>query len=156
MGRVYTVSFDNVAVSAVQDLFSFKGSSGKTCKLKRVIVGMTDTSLQTAQGLRIRCRYFPATMTQGSGGATPTPQPVDPGDAAAGFTAHTNDTSQATSSGSAVNIPCTGVHNYAGLDLSFPDPQVFGLNEGVTVELQSTVSGTCHFSGTAWVEETGS
>jgi len=156
MPRTYYVAFENVAISAAQDLVSIKGSSGKTCKLKRIVLGATDTSLQIAQSLRIRCRYFPATMTQGSGGSTPTPSPADPGDAAASFTAHTNDTTQATDSGTAVNIPCVGVHNYAGIDMSFPDAPVAGLNEGFTFELLSTVSGTCHFSGSAVVEETGS
>jgi hypothetical protein len=156
MPRTYIVPFENVLVSAAQDLVSLKGSSGKTCKLKRIWVGGTDTTLQTAQGLRIRCRYFPATMTLGSGGTVPTPTPVDPGDAAASFTAHANDTSQATTSGTAVNLPCTGVHNYGGLDFTFPNPPVFGLNEGVSFELLSTVSGTVHLSGGAEVEETGS
>jgi hypothetical protein len=156
MGRVYSVTFENVTISAAQDLFSFKGSTGKTTKLKRILFGMTNTTIQTAQGLRIRGRYFPATMTQGSGGTAPTPTPADPGDAAASFTARVNDTVQATSSGTAVNYLAQGVHNYGGFDVSFPDMPAFGLNEGVTVELLSTVTGTCAFSGTAWLEETGS
>lgn len=156
MPRTYTVTFENVLVSAAQDLISLKGSTGKTCKLKRAWLGATDTTLQTAQGLRIRFRYFPATMTQGSGGSTPTPNPVDPGDAAASFTAHANDTSQATTSGTAVSVASQGVHNYGGLDFTFANPPVFGLNEGVSFELLSTVSGTCHFSGGVEVEETGS
>ncbi len=154
MARLYLINFENVSVAAVQDLFSFKGSTGKTCKLKKVVFGPTDTSLQTAQSLRLRVRYHSATITLGSGGASATPVPVDPGDSAASFTAHTNDTSQATTSGTATAFYSTGVHNYTGWSETFD--QAFGLNEGVTVELLSTVSGTCHFSGTAYVEETGS
>lgn len=156
--RTYFVPFENVAVSAAQDLISCKGSAGKTCRLRRIHVGMTNTTIQTAQGLRVRCRYFPATMTQGSGGTAPTPSPADPGDAAASFTAHVNDTSQATTSGTAVNIPCIGAHNYGGVDFTFAGESApaFGTTEGVTFELLSTVSGTCNFSGFGVVEETGS
>jgi hypothetical protein len=157
MPRIYTIGFENVAVSAAQDLVSVKGSTGKICRLLRAWLGATDTTIQTAQGLRIRFRYMAATITLGSGGTgSPTIQPVDPGDAAASFTAHTNDTSQATTSGTAFLLVAQGCHNYAGLDFSFPRPQIFGLNEGVTFELLSTVTGTCHFSGGVEIEESGS
>jgi hypothetical protein len=156
MPRIYTVSFENVTISAAQDLISVKGSSGKTCRVRRVWLGATNTTLQTAQSLRVRCRYFPATMTQGSGGSTPTPSPVDPGDAVASFAAHANDTSQATTSGTAVTIMAQGIHNYAGMDFPFQNPPVFGLNEGFSFELLSTVTGTCAFSGGMEIEETGS
>ena len=158
MGRIYTASFKAVAVSAAQDLVSLKGSSGKVCRLKRVWLQMNDTTLQTAQGLKLNVKYGSATVTLGLGGSTPTPRPVDPGDAAASFTAHTNDTTPSTTSGSFVDITPTGGHNYGGFDYRWPEGKepIFGLNEGVVFELNSTVSGTCTFSGGAEVEEIGS
>jgi len=158
MPRVYTVSFKAVTISAVQDLISAKGSSGKTCRVRRIWLYMNDTTLQTAQGLKLNLKYGNATVTLGSGGSTPTPRPVDAGDAAASFTAHANDTSQATTSGSFVDITPVGGHNYAGFDYTFPkgEEPVFGLNEGVIFELNSTVTGTCNFSGGMTIEETGS
>lgn len=150
------MSFENVLVAAVQDLVSLKGSSGKTCRVLRVWVGATDTTLQTAQSLRLNVKYSNATITLGSGGTVPTPTMVDPGDTAAAYTAHVNDTTQATTSGAFTKIVSQGVHNYAGWDWPFKTPPVFGLNEGIVFELLSTVSGTCHFSGGAEVEETGS
>lgn len=156
MPRTYTCSFENVTITAAQDLISVKGSTGKTCKIKRIWLGATNTTLQTAQSLRIRCRYLPATVTAGSGGGAVTPQALDPGDAAASATARINDTVQATTSGTAVVLMTQGVHNYAGLDYPFPNPPVIGLNEQFTFELLSTVSGTCAFSGGVEFEETGS
>ncbi len=156
MPRIYTVSFENVTISAAQDLISLKGSTGKVCRLLRIWLGATNTTLQTAQSLRIRCRYGTATVTQGSGGSVPTPIAIDPGDAAASFVAHANDTAQATTSGSFTLLLAQGIHNYGGLDFPFKNPPAFGLNEGVTFELLSTVSGTCAFSGGAEVEEYGS
>lgn len=156
MPRVYTVSFKNVTISAAQDLISLKGSTGKTCRLRRAWLQMNDTTLQTAQGLRLNVKYGSATVTQGSGGSTPTPRPLDPGDAAASFTAHANDTTPATTSGAFVDLTPSGGHNYGGFDFTWKDGPVFGLNEGVVFELLSTVSGTCNYSGGVEVEESGS
>jgi hypothetical protein len=156
MARAYTVSFENVTISAAQDLAVVKGSTGKTCRIKRVWLGATSTTLQTAQSLRLRCRYLPATVTNGLGGTAPTPVPLDPGDAAAAATARVNDTTPSTTSGTAVVLMAQGVHNYAGLDYSFPNPPVIGLNEQFTFELLSTVTGTCAFSGGIEFEESGS
>ncbi len=156
MGRVYTVSFENVTVSAAQDLVALKGSTGKVLKLLRAWMGATNTTLQTAQSLRLNIKYASATITLGSGGSTPTPRPFDPGDAAAAFTCHANDTTPATTSGSFVNLVPQGVHNYAGWDWPLKNPLVCGLNEGIVFELLSTVTGTCAFSGGVEVEESGS
>jgi hypothetical protein len=156
MARVYTVSFENVTITAVQDLISLKGSTGKTCRLLRLWLGATNTTLQTAQSLRLNVKYSSATFTAGSVGTAPTPRPVDPGDAAASFTARANDTTQGTTSGAFTNLNPQGVHNYAGWDWPFKNPPAFGLNEAIIFELLSTVSGTCAFSGGAEVEETGS
>ncbi len=158
MGRIYTVTFKNVTISAAQDLVALKGSTGKLCELRRVWVKMNDTTLQTAQGLRLNVKYASATITLGSGGSTPTPRPVDAGDAAASFTCHVNDTTPSTTSGSFVDIDPEGGHNYGGLDYRWPEYRglVFGLNEGTVFELLSTVSGTCNFSGGCEVEERGS
>lgn len=156
MGRIYTVSFENVTVAAVQDLVALKGSSGKVCRVLRAWLGMTNTTIQTAQGLRLNCKYSSATITLGSGGSAPTPRPNDPGDAAASFSCRVNDTTQATTSGAFTNWVPQGIHNYAGFDWSFPRPLYFGLNEGFVFELLSTVTGTCAFSGGVEVEESGS
>lgn len=156
MPRVYTASFKNVTISAAQDLISLKGSSGKVCRLRRAWLQMNDTTLQTAQGLRLNTKYASATFTAGSGGSAPTPRPLDPGDAAASFTARANDTTPGTTSGAFVDLAPSGGHNYGGYDFAFRDGPAFGLNEAVVFELLSTVSGTCNFSGGTEVEEYGS
>lgn len=158
MARVYTVSTKNVTISAAQDLIAVKGSTGKTCRVRRVWVYMNDTTLQTAQGLRLNLKYGSATVTLGSGGSSPTPRPLDAGDSAASFTAGANATTPSTTSGSFVDVTCVGGHNFAGFDYTFPkgEEPVFGLSEGVVFELLSTVSGTCAFSAGMTVEETGS
>lgn len=157
MGRRYSVSTEAVAVSAAQDLAEIKGASGKICRIRRVRVGATDTTLPTAQMLELRCRFLPATVTPGSGGSSPTPRKYDAGDAAASFTAGANNTTPAASGGTAVILEEWGVHIYAGLDWTFADADtpVVGPSESFTFELLSTVTGTVHLSMTVEVEEIG-
>lgn len=161
MARLYTISFKNVTISAAQDLVMAKSSAGKTIRCRRVWIYMNDTTLQTAQGLRLNVKYGSATITNGSGGTGPTPRPVDPGDAAASFTARANDTTPATTSGSFVDITPAGGHNFAGFDYTWPkgeEPVAAGTStslEAIIFELLSTVSGTCSFSGGMAVEESG-
>jgi hypothetical protein len=155
VGRVYTVPFENVAVAGAQDLVAVKCGAGKMLKIRRVWCGPTDTALQTAQGLRFRCRFATATITLGSGGATPTPTPHDNGDSAASFTTHTNDTTQSTTSGAFSQVWANGAHNFGGVDWTFDVPPLAGAGEGFTFEQLSTPTGTCHFSGGMEVEEIG-
>jgi hypothetical protein len=157
MGRIYTITTENVAVSAAQDLVQVIGAAGKIGKLRRVSVGATDTTLPTAQMMDLRCRFLPATVTNGSGGTSPTPQKVDPGDAAASITAKANSTTPATTGGTAALLQGWGVHIYAGLDYTFPQASqpTVGPSESVTFELLSTLSGTVHLTTTVEVEEIG-
>jgi hypothetical protein len=156
MPRRYVVTFENVSISAAQDLFQIKGAAGKILRIIGVKLGSCgDTTLQTAQGIETRARYLPVTVTDGSGGSTPTPAKLDPGDAAASFTALANNTSKATTNGTAITVHEGAFHNFQGEDYTFPDPPIVGPSESFVYELLSTVSGTCHMSGKVIVEELG-
>lgn len=149
MPHKYTVLFDNVSVSAAQDLISLKCGASNPIRILRYWVGLTDTTIATSQSIRLRARYLPATVTQGSGGSTPTPgklgNQTDPG---SNTTAHANDTSQATTGGTAVVLDAVGVHIYNGYDSAVAgrDPIDIAVSAGFTWELESTVSGTVHLS----------
>jgi hypothetical protein len=155
MSRIYSVTFENVTVTAAQDLLQVKGATGKMLRILRRWVNSVDTTIPTAQMIRLRERFLPATVTDGSGGTSPTPVPHDPGDAAASFTAKANNTTQATSSGTAVVLYATGCHIYNGFDDIHDEPPVIGPSESYVFELLSTVSGTVHLSGGVEVEEIG-
>jgi len=155
MPRPYVVTFENISVTAVQDLFQILGATGKTLRILSVSIGATDTTLPNSQMLNLRARYLPATVTNGSGGSTATPAALDPGDAAASFTAKINNTTQASTSGTAIVLGEWGVHIFSGLDYTFPRPPVIGPSESFTLELKSTVSGTVHLNGVCLVEESG-
>jgi hypothetical protein len=157
MPRAYTVVFEGVSVSAAQDLFQIKGAAGKLLRIKRVVLNATDTTPPAAQMIQARMRYLPVTVTDGSGGTAPTPQPLDPGDAAASFTAKVNNTTQATTNGTAVKLWEGGFYVLAGLDYSFAQGRepVVGPSESFTVEMLSAPSPAIHLSGTVEVEESG-
>lgn len=156
MPRVYSVSFLYVAVSAVQDLVSVKGSSGKVCRLNRAWLYINDNTLPAAQALRLNIKYGSATVTLGSGGTAPTPRPLDPGMPAASFTCRVNDTTQATTSGAFVDIlPCGG-HIYGNFTYNFgTNGPMFGLNTGVVFELLGAPTASTRFSGGLEIEEMG-
>ena len=155
MSRQYDVNFENVLVSAAQDLVQIKGAAGKILRIRRVRVSCVDTTAPTNQQLRLRCRFLPATVTDGSGGTTPTYNRLDPGDAAASFTALANDTTPATTSGTALVLETNGCGIFGGYDYEFPNPPVVGPSESFVFELLSTVTGTVHLSGGVRVEEIG-
>jgi hypothetical protein len=155
MPRSYEVTFEQIAVSAAQDLVGIINSATKMARVKRAWVAMTDTTLPTSQMCAIRCRIGTTTITAGSGGAAATPRPVDVGDAAAGFTARVNDTTKQTTSGAYTIVEENGFHAYQGFDKTFASPPVLAISEGFVFELLSTVSGTVHMSGGLELEEFG-
>jgi len=101
-GRIYTVGFANVTISAVQDLITVIPGSSKIVAIQSVNFGQITGT--TVANLRMRLRYLPSTYTTGSGGGAGTVKPFVPGDAAATATSRINDTTQATTSGTAVDL----------------------------------------------------
>jgi hypothetical protein len=107
-GRTYTIPFRGVSVSAVQDLCA--AYAGANMAIEVISLTLGQISLTTVESLDISVKRLPATVTTGSGGTAPTPVPDAGTDAAATFTARVNDTSQATTSGTAV-YPHVDVYN---------------------------------------------
>ena len=153
MPRTYAVTFEQIAVSSAQDLVQVKGAAGKVLRILRIFSAATDTTAPTNQQLSLRARYLPATVTDGSGGSSDTPRPMDPGDAAASFTALINNTVKATTSGTAAVLEENACNVFSGFDYMFPRPPIIGPSESFVFELLSTVSGTVHLSGGVLVEE---
>jgi len=157
--RIYNCLFEDVSIAAAQDLVQITGAAGKMMFIIEMAVGCTDTALATGQDIKVRARYLPATVSVGSGGTTGiTPSKVDPGDAAcSSSTCATNNTSQATTNGTAVKLYENGCHLYQGDRYRFPDAErpPIGPSEAFVWELLSTVSGTVHMSGYVKFGEVG-
>lgn len=152
-GRMYTVPISGVASPAAAfDLFEFVAAAGKPIRLRRL--RLAQTSEPTTEEEQIPITITRGYTVSGSGGSAPTPAPLGPSDAAAGFTAETMNTTQANTSGTVLVEDAWNTR--AGLDLAFaPDeaPETTGGQRLVVASGAPTDAVTIR--GTAWVEELG-
>jgi hypothetical protein len=155
MPRINRINFEQVAVSAPQDLFGLSPEAGKEIRILHRWLGATDTALVGAQSLALRERYLPGTVTPGSGGSIPAVAAPDPGDGIGAPMAWANATTKASTSGTAVTLWESGCDIWAGYDGDPVEPYAIGGGEAYVLELLSTVSGTVHLSGGVTYEEIG-
>lgn len=91
LGLVYTATFDNVTVSALQDLITITApSDAAVVILEGELSQQNDYGDAEAEGLRITLNRY---ATAGSGGSSVTPRPHHVGFPAAGSTVTRNNTS---------------------------------------------------------------
>lgn len=159
LGRLYTVEFHAVAITATQDLFYIKPAADKICVIEAVYLsnvgGTADAGDAQEELLEVRLAYVPATVTVGSGGGAMTPNPLIVNDTAAGFTARINDTVKATSSGTIIwrhsdgwNIRIPYVY------LPPPEHRTIAANAAaITFQLQVAPADSVTCSGTMLVRE---
>lgn len=99
--RVYSTFFENVTITAVQDVFNLKAGAANGCELHQI--DLSAGGVTAPAEIRLRLKRLPATVTNGSGGSVPTIGITDSGDTKAATAAvRANDTTQATTSGTAV------------------------------------------------------
>ena len=153
MGRFYSVSFEDISVSAAQDLLNITSTSAMAWRLWRVTGGQR--SITTFEAKPIRIRRFPTTVTAGSGGASVTPVALAPGHPAATITSRRNDTTAMTTSGTAVTLLTREFEFLNGFELVFtPDEApVFSISQGCSINLPTAPSGATSMSWAAIVEE---
>lgn len=94
MGRMYTASFEKVAVTADQDLFQILAPATALVKLHALTLSVSsDQGDAAAEALNILIHRG---STNGSGGSTPTPSPINFGDAASAVVVEANNTTPGT------------------------------------------------------------
>ena len=94
MGRVYYAQFNNVAVTAAQDLFEILPAGEKPVKLLSCIVSVYDSETNEQFTCTVQRRI--STPTSGSGGSAPTIYRVNTHDAAASALVEANNTARAS------------------------------------------------------------
>lgn len=149
-GRLYTVAFSNVTISAVQDLFGIYSQS-KVVALQKLSFGQITGT--TAFNARLRIRYVPATVTSGSGGGAGTINKTANGDASATATARINDTTQATSSGTVLDMEdevWNTINNYVWYPAVPGHPLMIPVSSALIISLDTALAsyvcnGTCMF-----------
>lgn len=150
-GRLYTTGFQNVTVSAVQDAIGIYAGASFKFALHQVNLGqITGTTVANA---RVRLRMLPATVSAGTGGSAGTVNKTNAGDAAATITSRINDTAQATSGGTIVDL-YDDVWNTVNGFVWYPPipgrPPVMTLSTALVVSLDTALSSlVCSGSVTA-------
>lgn len=152
--EIFTIVCENVAVSAVQDVLCAYAASTK--KLQLLAVEMSANGQTTVGNYPLRLRYLPATVTSGSGGAAVTARNVNPDGASPSFTARRNDTTQATTGGTASDYVATQFNPINGYYWQAPvpvgDEPKADLSGAFTLSLDG-ISGTINVSATMWLRE---
>lgn len=162
MSRVYTIAVSGTYTAAGGDidLLTLIPADDKPVELLGWSIGQhSEIGDAQEEGVRISVIHMPATVTNGSGGSTPTPINVDDpaGGQAAGFTAHVLDTTVATTTGTARTIEERG-WNERGTpyDWVYPDttwcPKA-RQTEVIIVRGQTTLADDMTVDMTFWVRE---
>lgn len=161
-GRKYAVGFENVAITAAQDLFDIAPATDKPI----VIYGFTldnvggTADAGDAQEEMLRLQIIRGLATVGSGGSSATPFKLESAAvAAAGFTARVNDTTVAVvGGGSTESGPPFGWNVRVPLREHWPEEACPGCSAAATrivVRLLSTVADSINVSGCLYVCEQG-
>lgn len=160
MSRIYTVVFQGTVTAAGGDTdwLEITPADDKPVKLRGMKVGqISEVGDTQEEGLRISIIRLPATFTSGSGGSAPTPAPLDSADAAAGFAAEVNNTTVATTSGTAIIVEEIAWNNRnSPYETWWPDPAFapkVKQGEGMVVRQQTTLADDMTACFTFYLEE---
>lgn len=151
-GRVYSVSFTNVSISAVQDLFSIINSASTTFELHEFAI-YADAATTLAQ-LRVLIKRCTASWVIGSGGSAATFVRRKTKDSATSLTGRTNDTARAT--GTFETWVPKVVNELNGLEF-LPAPEdrpCFNVSEQMVIGLEVAPGSATVFDGYCLIEET--
>ncbi len=155
-GRIYTVVFAAVSVSASQDFFEITPADDKPIEI--VGLSLCQTGVADVGDTNEECLRFNIIRghtTSGSGGSAPTPVPTNPNSAAAGFTAEVNNTTIA-SSGTTTTLHEDSFNVRAGYINWWPEgcgPAASQANTTIVVRLPSSPADAITLSGTLYVRE---
>lgn len=159
IGRAYSCTTAAVATTTTVDLGYYKPAADKIIVLEAVYLsnvgGTADAGDAQEELLRLEIIRLPATVTVGSGGSAVTPNPISTNDAAAGFTARGNDTTLATTSGTALTHHADGFNvRVPYVWLPPPEHRIIVANaQAVVVRLNLAPNDSINLSFTAIVRE---
>lgn len=149
MARYYSIQFNNVSVSAAQDLFAFKIGTSIGITLHQFELN-SESSTAPAE-LRVIIKRFGATVTLGSGGSVnQTPVALTSTDSTCSMaTVGLNNTARATTNGTNVTLFSWGWNVLNGL-LFVPAPEwrpSFAVSEGLIVGLETAPGSATTMDG---------
>lgn len=152
MGRMYACVFDQVAVTAIQDLFELISASTAVTVIHELSISQSSDAGDTeSEQLNVLMHRGTAT---GTGGTTVTPSPMSVGDSAYGGTVEANNTTQSVE-GTLIRSESFNVMN--GLSVIWTPEQrpIISPSGLFIVELQIAPADELTMSGTLIIEELG-
>jgi hypothetical protein len=153
-GRIYTVVFSAVTVSAAQDLFEITPADDKPVEIVGIELGQSSDAGDAMDEL-LQISIIRGHTTSGTVGTqNVTPTPMSPAESAAGFTADINNTTVA-SSGTTTTLTTTCWNVRAGYIQWFPEgmrPIATQANTTIVVR-QTAPADAITMSGTLYVRE---
>lgn len=162
MGRIYRVplSFTLTAAGGDCDLLTILPATNKPCQLVGYKLGqVTEVGDAAEENLDLAILHMTGTVTNGSGGGTVTPVANRAGTnevVAAGFTARTNDTTLATTSGTSTTMEPTGWNERnTPYDVWLPEemrPKAIN-GEALLIRNLVAVADDVSIRGVAYIEE---
>ncbi len=154
MGRMYSVEFSKVAVSADQDLFELTPADDRPIAIHAIYLSQSSELADAAEEI-LNIKVIRGHSTSGSGGSASTPAVLSPLDTAAGFTCNVNCDTIA-SVGTPIDVHSDSWNVRTGLALIFaPDerPVATQANTTMVIRLMEDPADAITMSGTAYVEE---
>jgi hypothetical protein len=151
--RNYTVECAKVAATVKQDVLAVYAGASMSFEVQGWSIAQDNIS--AFDNLAYRIVLLPATVTAGSGGSTPSAQPVLPSDAAATVTAHANDTTQATTGGTA-RVLYSGAVNIQNGELVLLPPDlrfVCAPSQAIVLSLDDAPANSTTISATMFIGE---
>lgn len=152
MGRMFSATFEEIAVTAIQDLFEINAPSDAVVILHSVSISQSsDAGDAEAEMLNL---LFHRGSTSGSGGSTVTSRPLNLGDGTFGGTVESNNTSQSTEG---VQLRSESFNIFAGYMWQPPPEEylIISPSDRLIIELQTAPSDSLTMSGTIVIEEVG-
>lgn len=155
IGRMYTVQFSGVAVTAQQDFFELVAPADAVVLVHEISLSQSsDVGDAAEEGLSVQLKS--GATVSGSGGSAPTPVPTSLGDAAFGGTTEANNTTKA-------NTGTIVTHYSWNWNIRVPFQQIFtpetrpllSPSRRATLELATTPADSLTVSGYIVFEELG-
>lgn len=156
MGRKYYVDLPPTAITVAADLFELTPADDKPIRVLSLNLHQT-SDFGDAQDEIISVVWVRGHTVSGSGGSAPTPRPVNPSDAAAGFTAEAANTT-AANTGTTVNLARHGFNVRGGLERPYtPDeaPEASQANTTLILRMAAAPADSLTIGGCILVEEMG-
>lgn len=153
MGRLYSATFESIAVTVEQDFFNLLVPADMCVAVHSLVLSQSsDAGDSESEQLNVLIHRG---STAGTGGTTPTPAPMELGDAVSTVTVRANDVTTQSTEGAQIHAECFNV--MAGLSIVWtPETRpIISPSGRLVVLLQVAPSDELTMSGTIYFEEIG-